>query len=117
MQLTEITFDTARPIDGYGPGFFRVGGAVIEGPVLVTAQAARSWGGVDDIAALTALAGEIDVILFGSGTVMTAVPAGLVATVEAAGMGVEPMATPSACRAYNVLLSEGRRVALAALAV
>ncbi|GGD41623.1 Mth938-like domain-containing protein [Sinisalibacter lacisalsi] len=117
MQLTEITYDNARPIDGYGPGFFRVDGAVIEGPVLVTASAARSWGGVDDTAALTALAGEVDVILLGTGAVMTGAPAALMAEVEAAGMGIEPMASPSACRAYNVLLAEGRRVALAALAV
>ena len=33
------------------------------------------------------------------------------------GIGVEMMASPQACRSYNVLLGEGRRVALAALAV
>nr|MCU0854979.1 Mth938-like domain-containing protein [Paracoccaceae bacterium] len=33
------------------------------------------------------------------------------------GMGVEAMASPAACRTYNVLLSEGRRVALALLPV
>ncbi|MBV6638320.1 MAG: Mth938-like domain-containing protein, partial [Mameliella sp.] len=36
---------------------------------------------------------------------------------EEAGLGVEAMNSPSACRTYNVLLSEGRRVALAALPV
>ena len=29
MRLTEITFAEAQPIDGYGPGFFRVGGRVM----------------------------------------------------------------------------------------
>jgi uncharacterized protein len=36
---------------------------------------------------------------------------------EEAGMGVEAMASPAACRTYNVLLAEGRRVALALLPV
>jgi uncharacterized protein len=33
------------------------------------------------------------------------------------GLGVEVMSSPAACRTYNVLLSEGRRVALALLPV
>lgn len=117
MQVTEIRYDNARPIDGYGPGFFRVGGEVLTGAVIVTASAARLWGGIEDSAALIALAAQVDVILFGCGPEMIGSPAALTAAVEAAGMGLEPMATPSACRAYNVLLAEGRRVALAAVPV
>jgi uncharacterized protein len=45
------------------------------------------------------------------------VPGGFRAALEGAGMGVEAMASPAACRTYNVLLSEGRRVALALLPV
>ena len=33
MQLSEIQYDHATPIDGYGPGFYRIGGQVIEGAV------------------------------------------------------------------------------------
>ena len=36
---------------------------------------------------------------------------------ETAGIGVELMASPSACRTYNVLLAENRRVAVALIAV
>ena len=36
---------------------------------------------------------------------------------EEAGLGVEVMASPAACRTYNVLLSEGRRVGLALIPV
>ena len=36
---------------------------------------------------------------------------------EAAGLGVEAMDTPAACRTYNVILSEGRRIAAAVLPV
>jgi uncharacterized protein len=117
MQVVEIIYDDARPVDGYGPGFFRVAGQVIEGAVIVTAQSARGWAGPEDSEALTVLAGTIDVILYGSGAEMTGAPPALVQAVEAAGMGLEPMASATACRAYNVLLAEGRRVALAALPV
>ena len=36
---------------------------------------------------------------------------------EAAGIGVEAMNTPAACRTYNVILSEGRRIAVALLPI
>lgn len=117
VRLTEIPFDEARPIDGYGPGFFRVGGEVLTGAVLVTAKAARLWDGYDAQAPLIALAGEIDVLLIGTGAEMARPPAALLSALEAAGIGVEPMASPAAARAYNVLLSEGRRIAAALLPV
>ena len=117
MQVEEIRYDNARPVDGYGPGFFRVDGEVLRGAVIVTATEARCWQGPEDMGALVELADRVDVILFGSGATMTGAPPELIRAVEAAGMGVEPMATPVACRSYNILLAEGRRVALAALPV
>lgn len=117
MEIREITYDNATPVEGYGPGFFRIAGEVIEGPVIVTVTKALSWGGEGDPDALVALAGEVDVILFGCGAEMLALPTALIQAVEAAGMGLEPMTSPNACRSYNILLSEGRRVALAALPI
>ena len=113
MQLTEIDYGKARPIDGYGPGFFRIGGDAIDGPVLVTADQALAWGGYDDTASLLPLAGQIDVLFVGTGAEMRYLPPEFRAALEAAEIGVEPMASPAACRTYNVLLSEGRRVAAA----
>lgn len=117
MQLTEITFSQATPIDGYGPGFFRVGGQVVEGPVCVTAAGARSWGGYEDVAALLALVGDVDVIFVGTGADIAHIPTALRSALEEAGLGVEAMNSPAACRTFNVLLSEGRRVAAALLPV
>lgn len=117
MQMTEISFDAATPIDGYGPGFFRVAGQVMEGPILVTPTGARTWGGYDDAASLLALIPDVDVIFIGTGSEIAHIPSGLRAELEAAGLGVESMNSPAACRTYNVLLSEGRRVAAAVLPV
>ena len=36
MAMNPTDFDGAVPVDGYGPGFFRVGGKVFHGPVLAT---------------------------------------------------------------------------------
>jgi len=117
MRLTEIEFDDAKPVEGYGPGFFRIAGEVMDAPLLVTAGGARSWGGLDDLATLTALAGDIDVVFLGTGDDIAHAPAALRSALEEAGIGVEAMNSPAACRTYNVLVSEGRRVAAALLPV
>ena len=115
MQLNEINYENARPIDGYGPGFFRVGGKVIEGPVALLPNGAGPWAG--DAAPFLAIADSIDVLFLGTGAEIDNGPEDLVAALEEAGIGVEVMSSPSACRTYNVLLSEGRRIAAALMPV
>ena len=41
MRLNEITFTDAKPIEGYGPGFFRIGGEVFQGCLLYTSPSPR----------------------------------------------------------------------------
>ena len=74
MRLNEIEYNDARPIDGYGPGFFRVAGKVLEGPVLVSAQGAVTWGGLEDTAPLLALKEKIDVLFIGTGAEVAFLP-------------------------------------------
>ena len=116
-HLREVEFGTVRPIDGYGPGFFRVGGERLDGAVTVTATGAKGWGGYDDLVPLLALAGGIDVLFIGTGRTIAHLPATFRTRIEAAGIGVEAMDSPAAARTYNVLLSEGRRIAAALLPV
>ncbi|MEI4262833.1 Mth938-like domain-containing protein [Roseovarius sp. D0-M9] len=117
MQLNEVTFSEATPIDGYGPGFFRVGGNVMRGAALVTETGARRWGGLEDAQPLLDLVGDVDVVFIGTGAEIAHIPGALRSQLEDAGIGVETMSSPAACRTYNVLLSEGRRVAAAVLPV
>jgi uncharacterized protein len=117
MRMTEMTFPDALPVEGYGPGFFRIGGDARLGPLLVGPGGVADWAGLEDAAPLDALAGRIDVLFLGMGAEIAHAPGALLARLEAAGIGVEVMASPTACRSYNVTLSEGRRVALAALPV
>ncbi|MCV2880911.1 Mth938-like domain-containing protein [Actibacterium sp. XHP0104] len=117
MRLNQVNFSNAKPVDGYGPGFFRIGGAVVTGAVLVSEAGFAPWGGYDDAKALLALAGQIDVILVGTGAEIAPLPADLRRALEEAGLGVEIMNSPAAARTYNVLMAEGRRVAAAMLPV
>lgn len=117
MRLNEVTFSDAAPVDGYGPGYFRIGGQRHDGAQLIGPAGIAPWGGLADEAPLLALAGQVDVLFIGTGAEIAHLPAALRDRLEAAGLGVENMNSAAACRTYNVLLSEGRRVALAVLPV
>ncbi len=117
MRLNEVVFSDAQPVDGYGQGFFRVGGTVYNGAVITSAAGTRIWDGFQDKEPLLGFAGNIDVLFVGTGSEIAHIPAELRHELEAAGIGVEIMNSPAACRTYNVLLSEGRRIALAVLPI
>lgn len=117
MRLNEIDFGAAQPIEGYGPGFFRLGGEALEAPLVIAPGQTARWQGLDDPAPLLALAGQVDVLFIGTGPEIAPLPAALRTTLEEACLGIEIMSSPAACRTYNVLLSEGRRIAVALLPV
>jgi len=117
MRLNEVVFTDAKPVEGYGPGFFRIGGEVVHGPVIAGPMGTLSWAGYDDADALLALAGKIDILFMGTGADIAHLPADLRRQLEDAGLGLEVMSSPAASRTYNVLLSEGRRIALAMIPV
>ena len=117
MRLNEISYNDASPIDGYGPGFFRVGRHVLRGACLVTPWNAGPWGGLGDWDAPLSLQGKIDVLIVGTGAEIAHLPADFRAAFEGVGIGVEAMNSPAAARTYNVLLGEGRRIAVCLLPV
>lgn len=113
MQTSEADFSGRLPVQGYGPGFFRIGGVIHHGPIALLPNGPHPWPGLPDLRLFLEGAEAIDVLLVGTGPDLALLPAATRAELEAAGIGVEAMATGSACRSYNVLLSEGRRVAAA----
>ena len=117
MRLTPVTYDNALPIAGYGPGFFRVGDTVLRGACLITPWDAGPWGGYADTAGPLMLVGRIDVLFVGTGAEIAHAPEDFRRVIEEAGIGVEVMNSPAACRTYNVILGEGRRIAVALLPV
>ena len=57
--------------------------------------------------------GGVEILLLGLGRSMSAGPPALRTALRAAGIALEPMDTGAACRTYNVLVAEDRRVAAA----
>jgi len=117
MRLNEVVYSNAAPVEGYGEGFFRLGGEVFHGPICVLASGVSAWGGYDDYDGFVAIADELDVLFVGTGKEIAHIPSAFREALEQAGIGVEIMASPAACRTYNVLLSEGRRVGMALMPV
>lgn len=87
-------------------------------PLLVSAERLETWE-VADFAALQAsdfealLAWEPEVVLLGTGTGQKFPHPRLMAALLAAGVGVEVMTTQAACRTFNILADEDRRVVAA----
>ncbi len=117
MRLNEVVFDGRVPIDGYGPGFFRVGGAIHRGPLALLPAGPLPWAGLPEIEVFLSAAASFDVLFLGTGPEIRPLATELRERLESAGIGAEVMGTASACRTYNVLLSEGRRIAAGLLPV
>lgn len=115
----------APTIDAYGEGGFRLSGEWHAGSLLVVADEARPWP-VATLAELTleslepvfaAGRAEVEFLLLGVGARNAPPPRAIRESLLAAGMGLEFMDTPQAAKLYNVLTFEGRRLALALIAV
>ncbi|MGE4218582.1 MAG: Mth938-like domain-containing protein [Alphaproteobacteria bacterium] len=111
-------------IDAYAPGRFRISGTPHSGSVIVFPERSLAWPvrdlsevTLDSLAAVTAADPRPEILLLGAGAIMQMPPQGLRSALRSAGIGFEIMDTGAACRTYNVLLAEGRRVAAALIAL
>jgi len=126
MDLTPLIPAGRQIVESYGGGRFRVSGRVFEGSILVLTDRTAAWP-VADVASMTleslaavadaAGAGAIDLLLVGCGSRMAPLPPSLRQAFRDIGVVMEPMDTGAACRTYNVLMAEGRRVAAALIAI
>ena len=117
MHVNEVKYFDAIPIDSYGPGFFRIEGKILKSGIVCSRSGVYSWKGYKDLNILEELQYKIDVLFVGTGNEICQAPESFRKRLEEIGLPLEIMSTPSACRTYNVLLSEGRRIAIAALPV
>jgi uncharacterized protein len=113
--------DGKNTFTGYGAGYVEVNKArhgsslVVTGDRLVTDWPASAVSALapDHIAAIAELKPEI--VLIGTGATLIFPDRALLAPLYKAGIGVEIMDTPAACRTYNILLGEGRGVLAAVI--
>jgi uncharacterized protein len=120
MELTQLVQPGQQIIERYGPTGFRVSGTVYLGPILVFPEQTLAWTG----AAMTEAGlapvvehGGVELLLIGLGRRMAPVASGVRVALRARGIAIEAMQTGAACRTYNVLLAENRRVAAALLPI
>jgi uncharacterized protein len=112
-------------IDTLGAGGFRVSGQWRPGSLLLLDDVASSWRPrnlaelmPEDFAQVIAAGLAVsEFILLGTGATQGLPSREVRETVRRAGLGLEFMTTHSAARSYSVLISEGRRVAVALIAV
>src|SRR4051812_45412536 len=121
MKFEREQADGRNAFTGYGEGYVEVNrrrhaaSLVVAADRLVTDWPAGSLEGLsaDHLAALLDLKPEI--VLLGTGARFQFPDPAVLAPLYKAGIGVEVMDTPAACRTYNILLGEGRRVIAALL--
>ena len=112
-------------IDSFGAGGFRVSGAWRPGSLLLLDDMPSAWRPnalsdvtVEDFSAVIAAGPAVsEFVLLGTGAVQMLPPREVRDALRAAGLGLEFMSTEAAARTYGVLVSEGRRVAVALIAV
>jgi uncharacterized protein len=109
-----------RLFSGYGAGFVAVNHVRYEKCVVVSPQAVTDWQ-VSGFDALTAADFSFierlrpEIVILGTGAAQRFPPPALARALAATGVGVEIMDSHAACRTYNILATEGRRVVAAIL--
>ena len=116
MKLTDESIGSTLLIRSYAPNEVRVGETVLTRSFLISAtQLVPEWKParieeltIDDIEAIVAL--EPEIVILGSGTKQKFPETRWLASLLSRGIGCEVMDTGAACRTYNVLVSEDRKV-------
>ena len=118
MDVTPLIKDGALIIQSYSEGKIRINGEQHNTPLLVLPDRVEDWlikndfqnMEEGDFTPLINIANEIDVVLLGCGKEIKFLPPALKKTLRTKNLQIETMDTGAACRTYNVLLAEGRRV-------
>ncbi len=111
----------SQSITAYGPGWVAIQGEKIAHSVLITSEGLRvNWDctrfedlGPQHFAQLAAL--DVELVIFGSGERLRFPKPEWQISLMQRRIGLESMDTQAACRTYNILAGEGRKVAAALL--
>jgi uncharacterized protein len=111
-------------IQSYGDFRFTISDKAHETPILVFPDEVLPWSvtsiedlSVDSLTAVIEADPAVEIFLIGCGKSMALIQPALRDELKAAGIVIEPMDTGAACRTFNVLTTEDRRVAAALIPV
>ncbi|MBI5462432.1 MAG: Mth938-like domain-containing protein [Gammaproteobacteria bacterium] len=123
MRFAEDISDVQFLIRAYAPGQVTVNADVLTHSLIVSAERLiRDWPPqcFEELSAAhlhTAATLQPEILLLGTGARLRFPHPSLLAGLHSQGIGIETMDTAAACRTYNILVSEGRRVAAALLMI
>jgi len=121
MDITPIIPKGKQVLSGYGAGAFKINNESISGSLLLLPDRAIAWDmqnfDPEHLQNLIPMLEEIDILLVGTGKDLTFIPPHIRMLFKEKNIAIDAMSTGAACRTYNVLLSEERRVAAALVAV
>ncbi len=124
MDITPAIPAGRQVVDAYGGAGFRITRQRHDGSVLVFPTETLAWpvATMSDLNAgllqpIVDRAADVEVLLIGCGPSIAFLNPDLRAMLKEHGIVVDLMDTGAACRTYNVLLAEDRRVAAALMAV
>ena len=124
MELTPSDPGARQLIQSYGADGFTIAGRRHDGAVLVLPDRTLPWAVSDiakiveeDFAAVLGADPPVEILLIGCGEKASPVAPDLRARIREAGIVIEATDTGAACRTFNVLLIENRRVAAALIPV
>ncbi|MBT3559051.1 MAG: hypothetical protein HN644_04760 [Rhodospirillales bacterium] len=124
FEISPASITASHTVQRYGDGKFGIADEVYKGSVIVFSDHAQLWPvqSTEDITASSLLAiversDDVDILVLGCGERFGPPPQDLRAALKEHGIVLEWMDTGAACRTFNVLLSEARRVAAALIAV
>jgi uncharacterized protein len=119
VKLHASTPGAANTITGYGDDYVMVNGARRDSSVIITAEQLLPWSATFDGLSAEDFRGfsdlGVDIVLLGTGVKQRFPQPRLTAELARLRIGVEVMDSKAACRTYNILVAEERRVALALL--
>lgn len=114
MDITPQLDTAVSHINSYGDGGFTVNNTRYEGSLVVHGERVQSWNGEISIESLMEVQwGAIDILLIGCGTQGAFIPPAIRQHFKSMGIVIDSMDTGAACRTFNILIGEQRRVAAA----
>jgi uncharacterized protein len=118
MKLQPDRIDTLS-VTGYGPGWIVISGEKVTRSVVMTSLGEQFDWDCDHFSELSPahfarLADlSVELVIFGSGDQLRFIQPAWASPLMQRGVGLETMDTFAACRTFNILAGEGRKVAAA----
>lgn len=118
MRFSEENDPNAKLVRSYEPGTIRINNEFFDHSIIISDGKIQTWpithsDQIDIQALITAIAQNTEVLLIGTGQQQHMLDLNLFKDLLIKNIGVEVMDSGAASRTYNILLAEGRQVALA----